>query len=279
MRKVTARTTTAVIGVALCIGVGATAAQAQSVPASSGPGASPATLRIVGLGDSIMTAHGCDGCALYLDQYAAGLSQPLGPEVVAQNLGLPGAEVAQTLQQVRESPTVRDAVAHADGVVITIGINDLPFNRRDDPCGVAPQYPVIDWAGVTHECTDLVVAEYGRDLDAVLSEIQSLRADAPTLVRVTTVYDSVIGDTVDPGWDAPEAIEPAVYAVDGFYRAACDAAAAHGARCVDTYHALNGATGRDPAGPFLAADSTHLAQAGHDTFAEVLLAAGAAPLR
>ena len=280
MRHPSARTSLPWMALALSLVLGATRVSAQSSPSpDAGPGASPVPVRLVGLGDSIMTSHGCEGCSLFLDQYAAGLSGLIGQHVEAENRAIPGAEVAQILQQVQVDPAVRDALARAEAVVITVGINDLPFNRLDDPCGVEARYPVIDWEGVTPACTDGVAAEYGRDLGALLSEIDGLQAGASTLVRVTTVYDSVLGDTVDPSWDDPEAVEPAVYAVEAFYRAACDAAAAHAAVCVDTYHALNGTTGRELAGPFLAPDYTHLGQAGHDVFAATLLDTGVAPLQ
>jgi lysophospholipase L1-like esterase len=280
MRHPSARAPLLMGSVVLSLVLGMSGVNAQASPSpGEGSGASPVPVRLVGLGDSIMTSHGCEGCSLFLDQYAAGLSGLIGQGVEADNLAIPGAEVAQVRQQVQVDPAVRDALAQADAVVITVGINDLPFNRLDDPCGVEARYPVIDWEGVTQACTDGVAAEYGRDLDALLSEIDGLRAGAPTLVRVTTVYDSVLGDTVDPSWNDPEAVEPAVYAVEAFYRGACDAAAAHDALCVDTYHALNGTTGREPAGPFLAPDYTHLGQAGHDAFAAVLLDTGVAPLQ
>ena len=221
-----------------------------------------------------MTAEGCPGCHLYLDQYAAGLSGSLDRPVTVDNLAVPGAEVAQLLAQVQGFAGPREAIAAADVVVVTIGFNDLPFNRLDDPCKVAPAYPVIDWKALTTECMDRVTGEFSADLDAVMREITSLRAGAPTTLLLTTVYDSVLGDNVDPTWDSPDAVEPAVYAADAYQRATCAAAETYGAACVDTYHVINGPDGRTPAGPFLVpADYTHLGQPGHDAFAAALLAA------
>jgi lysophospholipase L1-like esterase len=266
----------AVLGAVATMSVGVTAVgTAQSAAPSMASASSGITpLRVVGLGDSVMTAEGCPGCRLYLDQYAAALSDALGRPVTVDNLAVPGAEVAQLLTQVLGSADTREAIAAADVVVVTIGINDLPFNRLDDPCHVAPAYPVIEWTALTTTCMDEVTGEFSADLGAVMLEVTALRAGEPTALRLTTVYDSVLGDGVDPSWDSPDAVEPAVYAADSFWRATCDVAATYGAACVDTYHVLNGPDGRTPAGPYLvAADYTHLGQAGHDAFAAALVAA------
>ncbi len=62
-------------------------------------------------------------------------------------------------------------------------------------------------------------------------------------------------------------------------RAQCEVAAAHGAKCADTYHLLNGKNGLRSAQPSLnPADATHLNQRGEDAFAKALIEDGFAPL-
>jgi lysophospholipase L1-like esterase len=245
---------------------------------SGGPSPTAEPLQLVALGDSIIYGDACPGCALFVDQYAKAWSKQTGEEVEVSNLAVPGAEVAQLLDAVR-SDELRDALGGADAVVVTIGINDLPFNQLDDPCRVAANYPVIEWSQITKACTNRVADQYRRDLDAVMAQINDLRQGRPTLLRVTTVYNSVIGDHVDRSWDSPEAVAPSVYAVERYTEAQCEVAKANGGECADTYHALNGHSGRDPAGEFLAADYTHLAQKGHDAFAKALIATGFDPTR
>jgi len=204
----------------------------------------------------------------------------LGVEVETRNLAVPGAAVADLLELVRTDPTVLGSLAEADAILVTIGINDLAFGRLDDPCDVAPDFPRVRWSSITHSCIDEATAEYQRDLTAVLDEIDALRAGEPTMLRVTTVYNSVIGDLVDPTWNSPAAVEPSTYAVDRMAEAQCQVAEAHGGLCADTYRALNGEDGSESAQPFLnPADATHLAQPGEDAFAAALIALGFAPLQ
>jgi lysophospholipase L1-like esterase len=203
----------------------------------------------------------------------------LSMEVETRNLAVPGAEVADLLELVRTDSTVQSALTEANAILITIGINDLAFGRLDDPCDVAPDFPRVRWSSITHSCVEEATAEYQRDLNAVLDEIDGLRAGEPTMLRVTTVYNSVIGDLVDPTWNSPAAIEPSRYAVDRMAEAQCEVAEAHDGLCADTYHALNGEDGSESAQPFLnPADATHLAQTGADAFAAALIALGFAPL-
>jgi lysophospholipase L1-like esterase len=281
---VTRRTTLCVaFGAVLIIALASTGCSADGVSAPSSDSPSIAqrgeALSLVILGDSIAVGDTCKGCTLFPDQLARTMGQQLGAQVTTQNLAVDGAAVDDLLMLVRTDQTVRTAVAGADAVVVTIGINDLAFGRLDDPCGAAPNFPVIHWEKVTHACVDEATLQYRRSLDAVLGEIQKLRVREPTMLRVTTVYNSVIGDLVDPTWNSPAAIEPSVYAVTQMAKVQCEVALMHEGSCADTYHALNGKDGRRSAQSLLnSVDATHLAQSGEDAFANALLVAGFSPL-
>jgi lysophospholipase L1-like esterase len=187
-------------------------------------------------------------------------------------------ETERLLSDLREWNEMREAVSQADIVLIVIGFDDTPWNRFDDPCGVAPNFPIVNWNGLTTECMEDVAEDHRKALDAVLTEIEELRAGRPTVVRVVTTYNSTIGDTVDPSWDSPDAIEPSVFGNDLFVEIQCEVAANHGAECADIYHVFNGSDGREPAGDYLATDYTHLSQRGHDAVASVLADLGLEPL-
>jgi lysophospholipase L1-like esterase len=246
---------------------------------ASASGSIATSVRLVVLGDSIALGETCSGCTTYPAELSAAMDDSLGVDVKVDNLAVPGAEVTNLLQLVLTDSTVRDLIESADAVLVTIGINDLAFNRLDDPCGVAPDYPRIRWSDITHACVDEATAEYRRDLDAVLGEVEELRAGQPTMLRVTTVYNSVIGDLVDPTWNSPAAVEPSMYAVEQMAQAQCEIAELHGGLCADTYHALNGGDGSESAQPYLnPADATHLAQPGEDAFADAIIALGFSPL-
>jgi len=242
------------------------------------------SLRLVVLGDSIARADTCPDCTRYPEELAAAMEVELEVAVEVVNLAWAAtnptaAEVADILDLVRTDTSVSESVAAADAVVVTVGQNDLAYNRLDDPCGVGAEYPRIEWEGVSHSCVDAATAEYRRDLDALLGEIERLRAGKPTMLRITTVYNSAIGDLVDPTWNSADAIEPTTYAVEQMVAAQCKAAREHGGSCADAFHILNGKSGAESAQPFLNPDdATHLAQRGQDAFAEALIAEGLAPL-
>jgi lysophospholipase L1-like esterase len=236
--------------------------------------------RLVVLGDSIALGETCSGCTTYPQQVAAAMAKALDVDVETENLSVAGAEVADLLKLVRDNSTVRDSIAGADAILMTIGWNDLAFGRLDDPCGVAPHFPKVAWGSIDHACIDAATADYRRDLDSVLTEIDTLRSTRPTMLRITTVYNAVIGDKVDPTWNSPAAIEPSTYAVEQMGEAQCEIVEEHGGACADTYHALNGKDGTNSAQPFLnPADATHLAQPGEDAFAGALIALGFSPLQ
>ncbi len=243
------------------------------------PTAKPQSWSVVALGDSVgMSLPDCGGCTSFVDLWADQVSEQSGAEVVVANEGIPGGEATDVLHQVTGDEEVRAALGAADVVVVTLGINDSPWNRLDDPCGAAPDYPTIEWEAITPSCTSRVVNEYAAVLDQVLAELDALRAGEPTALRVVTVYDAVLGDDVDPGWDDPAATAPAVLANEQLAAVQCRVAVAHGGLCVDVLHAFNGADGHEPASELLAADHTHPSPAGHEAIATLLAAAGLAPL-
>jgi len=161
-------------------------------------------------------------------------------------------------------------VKNADIVTISVGGNDADPFANYPPGTCRP-------GGKASTC----LARYAPDLsvqyDAMLTEIEKLRAGKPTLVRPTTDYNPFIG------WDASPT---KTFGLD-FYRQVadaetalvCDLAVKHGLVCADIYHAFNGPNGIEDAAPFLATDHAHPSTAGSQRIAEVLLSPGLAPLR
>lgn len=175
------------------------------------PRLSPATSsphQLVVLGDSIADTrtYNCVGCTNFTNQFAGALGSALGAHVNVVNLAVPDAQVANLLHSIRTDEVYRSAITDSDAVLVNIGHNDLAYNRLDDPCDVAPNYPKVAWRQITHACLDRALAQYRSDLDQVFTLIERLRDGKPTLIRITTVYNSVIGDRVDPTWNSPAAI-------------------------------------------------------------------------
>ena len=252
---------------------------------------------LVALGDSTARASVCGGCTDYVDLYAKAITRKTGVPVLVDNRAaiklsnVPAVQATQLLFHLLTDASLRDAVANADIVVVAVGINDTPWNRLDDPCDVAPRYPVVAWAKLTGACIRRVTADHKQTLDEILTLIDELRGcgempDVPpcsqrgkedTLLRVVTVYNAAIGDSVDPGWDSPSVIRPTKLGNDLFVKAECEVVRFHGGKCADLYHVLNGPDGTRSAGPYLS-DWAHLNQRGHRLVANVLIKLELAPL-
>jgi lysophospholipase L1-like esterase len=276
-------TSAATVGVLLialagCGGDAETHSDGPNTSAAQGAtGGAPEALSLVAVGDSIALAEGCDGCTSFVDLWAKGVAKATGTHVEVSNQAVPNAEATDVLDQIRSDKPLRAELSRADLIVVQIGINDTPWNRLDDPCDAAPKYPVIEWDKITTQCIDRVAKEYEQSLDTILAEIEELRGGKPTALRLTTVYNAVLGDKVDPSWNSPAAVTPSRAANDKFAEIQCRLAKAHGGRCVDVYHAFNGADGASPT-TLLATDHTHPSPKGHEVIAGLLLDSGTEPV-
>jgi lysophospholipase L1-like esterase len=181
-----------------------------------------------------------------------------------------GTEARDLLRQLKTENFVRQLVGKADGIVIDMGINDLPWNRSDNPCSVESRSGAVHWTGVDQKCIRRVARQYEKTMNAVLTQIDGLRANKPTMLRLTNVYNSVIGDTVDPSYDSPAAVKPSEAAVSRFDAIQCRLAVGHHGRCVDVDRAFNGPDGAQPARRFLAPDHLHPSAQGQQVIANLL---------
>ena len=177
---------------------------------------------------------------------------------------------ARLADALRHDATVRDAVARADVVLVSVGGNDSdPFATY--PTGTcAPTQPLV-------RCLRTYAPTFTRNYRKILRAIDALRAGRPTVVRVTSADNPFVG------WS--EAPTP-TFGVD-FYRqvaeaetaAACRIATLHGAQCVDYLHLFGGAVGtRDPA-EYLGPDHAHPGDAGIRLIADTLAALDVPELR
>jgi lysophospholipase L1-like esterase len=228
---------------------------------------------VVVLGDSIATTNGCTGCTGFPDLYGRAITHKTGSKAEVVNLAVPDTGVAHLLSQVREDSRTKGELAQADVIVVEIGFNDTPWGRGDDPCRVAPKFPVVAWDHITDECIARVTRDYAEQLDAVLAAVDKI-APKYSALRVVGLYNSVLGDHVDPSWDSPEAVAPSVAGNAAMVAAQRGAAAKHGGVFVDMGRRMNGPQGRDEAGKYLAVDYTHLNQLGHELTARALTQSG-----
>lgn len=242
--------------------------------AASSP--SESATHVVVLGDSIATTTACPGCTGFPDLYGRAIARRTGSQVDVMNLAVPETGVVDLLSQVKGDSFTKQELADADVVVIMIGFNDTPWVRGDDPCHVAPNFPVVSWNQITAACIAKVTADYAERLDAVLTTVDGT-APEDSALRLVGDYNSVIGDHVDPSWDSPEAVAPSIQANAAFRRVQQGAAEAHGGVFVDMLKQINGPLGRRKAAKYLSADYTHLNQLGHKLVARALTQSGWRP--
>jgi lysophospholipase L1-like esterase len=254
--------------------VSSSASALRPSPAAFGGG--DTTWHLVALGDSISLGKDCPGCTAFVDLYSMALARRAGVTVSRTNWSVPGLGSGRLLDMVRHDAGLRSDLARADVVTVTIGTNDLPWNPGPDACGAAPGNGPVDWSKITPACLRRTAARYGTELDRTLSEIERLRAGAPTMLRLTGLYDEWIGGT---GVTADE-LAIVARGVRLFDRVQRRAAAAHGATSADLLHVLNGPSGRDDAGPYLEpSHDVHPNQRGHGLIARALFRLGLAPHR
>ncbi len=239
----------------------------QAKPPASGTPSTTATSSpsLVALGDSIAsTADPPCSCTAFAALFAHRIRARLNDQAVS------GSEARDLLMQLKTQNFVRGLVAKADDVVIDMGINDLPWERSDDPCSVESQSGAVRWAGIDQKCIRRVARQYENTMNAVLTQIEQLRANRPTMLRLTDVYNSVIGDRVDPSYSSPAAVKPSEAAVSRFDAIQCQLASEHHGRCVEVHRAFNGPGGSRPAQRFLAPDHLHPSAQGQQVIADLL---------
>jgi lysophospholipase L1-like esterase len=245
---------------------------------STGSSAKRATKawHLVAIGDSIpYGAEDCGGCVPFPELYAKAIARDTNMRVVADNRAQhTGLTSTDLRQEIAGDAGLRKAVAAADILTVTIGHNDTPWNREDDPCDGKAVGPQGHWSSYRGGCLSATATRYGRDLDAVLREVDGLRAGKRGIIRVTNDYNDVLGEP-----SAPAAARAASKRVlDAYSSLTCQVARRHHAACIDTYHAFNGAQGTRDAAALLAADHTHPSAEGHQKIAALLVQAGYAPL-
>jgi lysophospholipase L1-like esterase len=181
------------------------------------------------------------------------------------------ATTITTLSLLTDDPDTRAAVAQADIVTVTIGATDW-------------QGPCTDSGA--EACLEQGRATVGDSLGQILDEVTTLRAGQPTAVRVTTYYNSVIGNpsTAEQWAFTPSAAKNASFqamyakALDALNTTICRVAVEHSATCVDLLHPFNGPQGNKDAGPLLLEDHVHPSGKGHVLIARTLDAVGYPPL-
>jgi lysophospholipase L1-like esterase len=223
-------------------------------------------LHVVGLGDSVMGTASSESASI-IDVFAANLkSTGVAGSLVVDNLADPSATSDSLRSALQSDRKMRDAVAAADIVVVSVGGNDAnPFaTYPPGTCTVE---------GDAEECLAAYAPHLEANLDAIATEIVALHGDRPIALRfMSPDYNPFVG------WDEA----PSVSFGADFYaqvaaaetEAACAVAERHGGKCADVFQLFNGPDGTADAAAYLADDHAHPGRAGIKAVADLLASLG-----
>lgn len=262
-----------------------TAPESAAPSESTAPSEAAEGLVLVAIGDSIPynASEDCPGCTGFVDSYAEALTAEIGQTVTANNWSRhDGARTIDILEQLESDQALRDELAGADVIVMSVGFNDQPpFADAHDGCppavndAMSLEEVVQAGADTTQACIDGVVPVIRGQIAEVFGHLRELAPDAG--IATLGAYDSWRGWPALEGMDAAtvETLYAAVtYWFEQWNAAVCEEAEAAGAACIDVYSAFNGADGTEPPGDLVAADHTHPSQAGNDLIRDLLVDAG-----
>jgi lysophospholipase L1-like esterase len=209
-----------------------------------------------------------------VDLYGSYVQRRIGVPVAVSNLSQDTEINSSDLRrEMLSNPSMRNAVAAAGIVTVSIGHNDTPWNSSTDPCH-SGGYPHQTWMDYKGACVRHTVDLYRRNLTTVLATIHALREGQPTLVLVTNDYEDLIGDPAVP----TSAYQLTRKIVAAFARTTCHIANVERAICIGTYRAFNGVHGLANPSSLLEPDHTHPNETGHQLIASLLEKVNLAPI-
>ena len=202
---------------------GSTSANASSpsLSPSASPAAGGAALSLVVFGDSWGYGAHCNGCTPWPELLPSDYESSSGVDVALTDLTENGGNSALLLDELKNKPAYRDAIAGADIVAFNQGVNDL--DKTLDPA----------------ELTDM----WTTNLDGMLDVVDELRQGQPTAVRMVGVSNEYLSDVGLKG--AVGKNGPVIF--ESFNNVSCTVAADHGGQCIDLRPVLNGPDGQQPA--------------------------------
>src|SRR5215203_1669094 len=231
------RQVAALVAVVVLSGCSASSDGAGPTPAARSTSSSPVTggpVTLLALGDSWPYGAHCNGCTPFPELYAEGLEKELGREVTLLNLVTNGGTSASLRDSLTSDSSYGDAVSGADVVMISTGANDM------EPAGQAWKAGTCGGADGL-DCFRTLADQWRSNFDAMLDQVDQLRGDKPTAVRLVTNSNEFLSDPglleyFGPGFGLSEGA--AITAMH--HDALCAVAAEHEGLCVDLRPVLNG---------------------------------------
>jgi hypothetical protein len=247
--------------IGLFVGCGSSDEPEKRAPTSSPPAAR--ALTYLALGDSWPEGAHCGNCRTFAGLYADGLAEQTGRKVDFEDdtgQAQPyfeelGGGSASLLKALRSDSATRGDVAKADVIMIATGPNEL---------GVALD-PVIagTCGGNDHmACFRKLGRLWEKNFDAILREIERLRAGKPTAIRLVDAANPFVSDpSMAPDLPKDFSATKGALIFKLLNDALCHNAAEHHAVCVDVRAILNGRTLDQPVDENSAASMRAVAKA------------------
>jgi lysophospholipase L1-like esterase len=210
----------------------------------------------------------------FVYDYARDIEQDTGVQVTVHNLATDGGAARDLLAQLQQDPNTRTLLEGAEVVTISIGGNDLESHLQEyaeGACG-GPD---------NQECFRSALALFKGPWNAILSDVLQLRANRPTIIRVTNDYNPFPGNSA-----ARANLGASIEGVFTHYlrrlnEYRCSRAQQRGIPCADVALAFNG-PGTDAsafAKGLIGSDQfAHPSARGHRLIAQTLRKLGYAPL-
>jgi hypothetical protein len=241
------RLASSLLAVALVLLAGcsrSTTDSASSPPAKTSAAAEPLTF--VAMGDSWPEGAHCGYCKTFAGRYADGLKTLTGRRVHFVDLtgdGQPffqtdGGGTASLLRALREESAFADQVGSGDVIMIATGPNE--GDRAFGPYAEGH-------CGEGFACVQRLERFWLRNFDAILDEIDRLRGDQPTAIRLVSAANFFLSDPSATKGLPADAIAFGTAYFEALNTAECNAARTHDAICVDVRPVLNGPTLDQPA--------------------------------
>lgn len=243
---------------------------ADSASSSISEDTTPGTdgLVLVALGDSASTGHGDPTGRGWVVYYGELIGSSTGQAVEVRNLAEDGTTTEALLDRIRTDDAVRTAISEADVVAIGMGGNELNMGDAAMEAGSCEDT----------DCYDQPVELYRTNLDAIVSEIENIRAGQPTVLRAIGSPNALTGaEDIIPPFLKPVATKVGVYEARLLDTATCKVMAAHRGACAALLKAFNGTDGTQNAydvGLLNLDDCCYPTEAGQRLIAKVLFKTG-----
>ena len=202
-------------------------------------------LSYVAFGDSWPEGAHCSGCQTFAHLYEAELEALADKPVTLTDLlgsrepglidGAPAGS-GTLLESLRSNEVTRAAVEDADVILIATGPNELEQ-------ALGPSLEGKCGGSDGSDCIKELGRMWSENFDAILDEIDQLRAGRPTVVRLVSAANVFVSEpAINEGLPEDFATTNGALIFERLAKAMCDAASGHDAVCVDVRPILNGRT-------------------------------------